>query len=102
MAATTYPASHPPTMGDPKSVMHKSALADLGLVGATLHDEAPVEPKKKAAVNFNRSPTPSSEDDEHDLPRRRKSPQRRSSNYDACNEITLPKIDKACAKHTFS
>src|SRR4051812_18629499 len=59
MEATTYLASHPPPVGDPKSAMRKSVLATLGLVGAALHDEAPVEPKKKAAVKFTRIPTPS-------------------------------------------
>ena len=68
MAATAYLASHPPPEGDPKRAMHKSALTGLGLVGAALRGEAPAEPKKKAAVRFNRSPTPSSEDEEHDLP----------------------------------
>src|SRR3954469_22176668 len=69
MAATAYLASHPPLEGDPKRAMHKFALTGLGLVGAALHREAPAEPKKKAAGMFNRSPTHSSEDQEHDLPR---------------------------------
>src|SRR3954463_1372601 len=73
MAATTYLASHPPPVGDPKRTMHNSALAGLGLIGAALHGEAPTEPKKKATVRFNRSPTPSSDEEEHDLPRRHKS-----------------------------
>src|SRR4051812_17533143 len=55
MAATTYFASHPPPVGDPKSAMHKSTLARLGLVGSALHGEAPAELKKKAVVRFNRS-----------------------------------------------
>src|SRR4051812_21595734 len=70
MAATAYLAAHPPPEGDPKRAMHKSALTGLGLVGAALHQEAPTEPKKKAPVRFDRSPTPSSEEEDHDLPRR--------------------------------
>src|SRR3954468_7421684 len=46
MAATAYLAAHPPPEGDPKRSMHKSALTELGLVGAALHQEAPMEPKK--------------------------------------------------------
>ena len=83
MAATTYIASHPPPVGDPKRAMHKSALAGLRLIGAALHGEAPVEPKKKVAVRFNHSPTPSSDEEEHDLPRRHKSSRHRSRDYDA-------------------
>jgi hypothetical protein len=83
MAATAYLASHPPPEGDPKRAMHKSALTGLGLIGATLHGEAPVEPKKKATVRFNRIPTPSFEDEEHNLPRRHKSSCHRSRDYDA-------------------
>src|SRR4051812_38140656 len=91
-------ASHPPPMGDLESAMHKSALAGLGLVGAAIHDEAPAEPKKKATVRFNRSLTPSSDEAEHDQPRRPKSPRHRSSDYDARNELAQRKVDKALAK----
>ena len=87
MAAPTYLASHPPLANDPKMAMHKSALAGLGLIGAALHDEAPAELKRKVVVRFNRSPTPSSDEDEHDLPRRRKSPRRCGSDYDARNDL---------------
>src|SRR3954467_6172746 len=51
MAAATYLASHPPLVGDPKSTMHKSALAGLGLGGATLHDEALRSRRKKLRSN---------------------------------------------------
>src|SRR3954469_2117092 len=102
MAATAYLASHPPPEGDPKRAMHKSALAGLGLVGAALHGEALVEPKKKDAVRFNRSPTPSFDEEEHDLPRRHKSSRRRSHDYDARSELTQRKIDKASAKRVCS
>src|SRR3954469_13846812 len=95
MAATTYLASHPPPVGDPKRAMHKSALAGLGLVGDALHEEAPTEPKKKDAVRFNRSPTPSSDEDEHDLPRRRKSPRCFNRNYNAGSDLAQRKVDKA-------
>jgi hypothetical protein len=88
MAATAYLASHPPPEVDPKRAMHKSALTGLGLVGVALHGEAPAEPKKKVAVRFNCSPTRSSEDEEHDLPRRHKSSHHRSRDYDARNELT--------------
>src|SRR3954471_1550273 len=88
MAATAYLVAHPPLEGDPKRAMHKSALTGLGLVGAALHGEAPTEPKKKAAVRFNYSPTPSSEEKEHDLPRRHKSSRHRSCDYDAQNKLT--------------
>src|SRR3954471_15666946 len=88
MAATTYLASHPPPVGDPKRAMHKSALTGLGLIGAALHGEAPAEPKNKVAVRFNRSPTPSSEDEEHDLPRRHKGSRHCSRDYDAQNKLT--------------
>src|SRR3954468_10774215 len=98
MAATAYLASHPPPEGDPKRAMHKYALTGLGLVGAALHGEAPVEPRKKAAVRFNRSPTPSSEDEEHDLHRRHKSSRRHSRDYDARSKLTQRKIDKERAK----
>src|SRR4051812_48144957 len=47
MAATTYLMSHPPSVGDPKSAMHKSTLDGLGLVGAALHDELPRSQRKK-------------------------------------------------------
>jgi hypothetical protein len=63
IAATAYLVAHPPPEGDPKRAMHKSALTGLELVGAALHQEAPTEPKKKATVRFNRSPTPSSEEE---------------------------------------
>jgi hypothetical protein len=102
MAATTYLASHPPPFGDPKRAMHNSALAGLGLVGAALHGEAPEEPKKKAAVRFNRSPTPSSDEEEHDLPRRHKYSRHRSRDYDTRSELTQRKIDKARAKRVCS
>src|SRR3954470_24180581 len=102
MAATTYLVSHPPPVGDPKRAMHKSALTGLRLIGAALHREAPAEPKKKDAVRFNRSPTPSSEDEEHDLPRRHKSSRHRSRDYDARSELTQRKIDKARAKRACS
>src|SRR3954469_24357093 len=102
MAATAYLASHPPPEGDPKRAMHKSALTGLGLVGAALHGEAPAEPKKKAVVRFNRSPTPSSEDEEHNLPRRHKSSHHRSRDYDPRSELTQRKIDKARAKRVCS
>src|SRR3954465_2514972 len=36
MAATTYIASRPPLVGDPKRAMHKSTLAGLGIVGVAL------------------------------------------------------------------
>src|SRR3954468_21600248 len=98
MAATAYLVYHPPPEGDPKRSMHKSALTGLGLVGAALHGEAPVEPKKKVAVRFNRSPAPSSEDEEHDLPRRHKSSRHRSRDYNAQTKLTQRKIDKARAK----
>ena len=69
MAATAYLAAHPPPEGDPKRDMHRSALTGLGLIGAALHEDAPTEPKKKAPARRDRSPTPSSEDEEeHDLP----------------------------------
>src|SRR3954467_12075643 len=97
MAATAYLAAHLPPEGDPKRAMHKSALTRLGLVGAALHQEAPTEPKKKAPVRFNRSPTPSSEEEEHDLPRRKKSSRHRNRDYDARDALTQRKIDKARA-----
>src|SRR4051812_18078755 len=78
MAATAYLASHPPPEGDPKRAMHKSTLTGLGPVRPELHEEAPAEPKTKATVKFNYSHTPSSEDEEHDLPRRHQSPRHRS------------------------
>ena len=102
MAATAYLASHPPSVGDPKSAMHKSVLDDLRLVGAALHDEAPAEQKKKSAVKITRSRTSSSEQEEHDLPRRRRSPRCRSNNYDSRNELTQCKIDKSRAKRACS
>src|SRR3954468_23105545 len=102
MAATAYLASHPPPEGDPERAMHKSALTGLGLVGAALHGEAPAEPKKKATVKFNRSPTPSSEDEEHGLSQRHKSSRHRSRDYDARSELTQRKIDKAHAKRACS
>src|SRR5215216_1646689 len=102
MEATAYLASHPPPEGDPKRAMHKSTLTGLGLVGVALHGEAPAEPKKKAAVRFNRSPTPSSEDEEHDLPRRHKSSRHRNRDYDARSELTQRKIDKARVKRACS
>src|SRR4051812_48557436 len=101
MAATAYLAAHPPLEGDPKRAMHKSALTGLGLVGSALHQEAPAEPKKKALVRFDRSPTPSSEDEEHDLPRRKKS-SRHHRDYDARDALTQRKIDKARAKRACS
>src|SRR3954464_9137433 len=102
IAATGYLAAHPPPEGDLKRAMHKSALTGLGLVGATLHQEAPTEPKKKATVRFNRSPTPSSEEEYHDLPRRHKSSRHRSRDYDARDVLTQSKIDKAQAKRACS
>ena len=102
MEATAYLASHPPPEGDPKRAMHKSALTGLRLVGAALHEEAPAEPKKKSTVRFNRSPTPSSEDEEHDLPRRKKSSHRHKRDYDARDKLTQRKIDKARAKRACS
>src|SRR4051812_11082000 len=54
MAASTYLASHPPPVGDPKRAMHKFTLTGLGIIGAALHGEATAEPKKKVAVRFNR------------------------------------------------
>src|SRR3954466_2727032 len=102
MVATAYLAAHPPPEGEPKRAMHKSALTGLGLVGAALHQEAPTEPKKKATVRFNRSPTPSSEEEDHDLPRRHKSARHRSRDYDARDALTQCKIDKARAKRVCS
>src|SRR3954463_8215419 len=49
-----------------------------------------------------RSPTPSSEDEEHDLPRRHKSSCHRIHDYDAQSELTQRKIDKARAKRACS
>src|SRR3954463_7614231 len=69
LAATAYLAAHQPPEGDPKRAMHRSALTGLGLFGAALHEDAPSEPKKKAPVRRDRSP----EEEEHDLPRRKKS-----------------------------
>src|SRR3954462_11289622 len=97
MAATAYLAAYLPPEGDPKRAMHKSALTGLGLDGAALHQEAPTEPKKKAPVRFDRSPTPSSEEEEHDLPRWKKS-SRHHRDYDARDALTQRKIDKARAK----
>ena len=102
MAATTYLASNPPPAGYPKIAIHKSALAGLEFVGAAIHDEAPVEPKKKATIKFTRSRTPSSEEEEHELPRLCHSPQRRSRNYEARSELTQRKIDKSRSKRVCS
>src|SRR3954463_1559089 len=103
LAATAYLAAHPPPEGDPKRAMHRSALTGLGLIGAALHEDAPVEPKKKAPARRHRSPTPSSEEEqEHDLPRRKKSSNRHKRDYDARDKLTQRKIDKARAKRACS
>src|SRR3954467_930350 len=103
MAATAYLAAHPPPEEDPKRAMHRSALTALGLIGAALHEDAHAEPKKKAPARRDRSPTPSSEtEEEHDLPRRKKSSHRHKGNYDARDALTQRKIDKARAKRACS
>src|SRR4051812_6450573 len=88
MEATTYLAANPPLAGDPRYAIHKSMIAGLGLVGAALDGEATPKPKKEVALKFTRSRTPSSDEEEHDLPRRRHSPWRRSRNYDARDQLT--------------
>ena len=71
-AVTMYHLNNQPPAGDPRTAMHRSTIAGLGLIEAALDKEPTPDPKKGKAL-AKRYSSPSSSDDSHDLSRRRRS-----------------------------
>src|SRR5215216_5552900 len=99
-AATMYLLNNQPPARDPRTAMHRSTIAGLGLIEATL-DKEPVPDPKKGKALAKRYPSSSSSDDSHDLSRRRRS-RRHDRDYDARDELTQRKIDKSRARRARS
>ena len=95
-----YLLNNQPLAGDPRTAMHRSTIAGLGLIEAALDKELTPEPKKGKAL-AKRYSSPSSSDDSHDLSRHRRS-RRHDHDYDARDDITQRKIDKSRARRARS